>query len=268
MKKLIFLLAISFLASGLLFSQTKTERLSEYIPTVNSGALASTFPYNYSEIPGVAYHFVDITSTGTLVISGDDEGTPVTLGKPFEFYGEEYSVLAVTTNGYLSTLSSDDGPDFSNDCPLPAILSTGGGNRIYAYHDDIVSDVYYQYFSVSPIQNPRTAKSMGASIFQWVGTHFGGSSALEVEAVLFENGDIYYSTKLSGGEFGSGATFGIQNEAVTEGLTLSCNNSLGSDEFAFFISGGANVVPVSFWAILSIFGLMAVFVILRFKRII
>ncbi|MCF8358670.1 MAG: hypothetical protein K9H26_07920 [Prolixibacteraceae bacterium] len=236
--------------------------MDEYIP-VPTSPLAATYAYSYSEITGIPWDYIDITSTGTLLITADDDGTPVTLGAPFRFYGEEYSVLAATTNGYLSTLSTDDGPDLSNDCPLPSPPSTGGGDRIYPYHDDLITSVYYQYFSTCPISNPRTGSSMGASVFQWVGTHYGSAIPVNVEAILYNNGDIAFYTSATGDEYGSGATFGIQNASATEGLTLSCNSDLGTDQIAYFISGGASTVPINIWWIAGLFVLLAVGIIIK-----
>jgi hypothetical protein len=266
MKKIIlFVLAISL--ASISFSQGKQENLDDARPQPSSNGLQSS-SVEYFEVPSISFDYHDISSTGTLVISGDDTGITVTLGKEFMFYGNAYTQLNATTNGYISTDLTDLGPDLSNDCPLPVWPSTGGGARIYAYHDDLETAVYYQYFTSSPIPNPKNGQSMGASVFQWVGTHYGGSAGVDVQAYLYDNGDIAFFINESGGEYGSGATFGIQNADATEGLTLSCNTDLGSDGFAFMIAG-PSVVPVKYVWIAAVFMFigLAVLVRKRFLRI-
>lgn len=185
---------------------------------------------SYLEYDGVAYQWFDISASGTLVASGDDVSSistgifaPVTLGHIFTFYDVPYTQLIPTTNGYISTDPTDDGPDLSNDCPLPAFPSTGGGARIYPLHDDFVGDVYYQYFPVYPHPSGGVTPPMGASVFQWDVEHFGGCASFDAfQAVLLDNGDIYfvYNNTCEGG---AGSTTGIQNEAVTSGETYACD---------------------------------------------
>jgi hypothetical protein len=200
------------------------------------------------------------------LVAGDDAGATVGLDVPFPFYGVEYSQLNATTNGYLSTLLTDYGYDFTNDCSLPVWPSAGGGARIYAYHDDLIASVYYQYFDVAPIPNERNQYS-GASVFQWVGYRYGGTGTVDVEAFLYDNGDISFFVKSSGGEYGVNATFGIQNETATEGMTLSCNVSQGADEFAFSICSNIETVPLASWATFSVFFLIFAFVLFRKRHL-
>ena len=185
---------------------------------------------DYLESTFVTFNWVDISGTGTLVASGDDVssvnsgiGTPVNLGHIFTFYDVPYTQLIPTSNGYISTDPTDEGPDLSNDCPLPSAPSTGGGARIYPLHDDLISDVYYQYFPVSPVPHPGgITPPLGASIFQWDAVHFGGCATEEFQAVLFDNGDIMYQYNQTC-EGGSGSTTGLQNESLTAASNHACN---------------------------------------------
>ncbi|MDA3880799.1 MAG: hypothetical protein PF436_10460 [Prolixibacteraceae bacterium] len=260
MKKIILLiLAVSIVSVS--FSQEKQENLDDARPQPTTNGLQSS-PSEYFEVPSISFDYHDISSTGTLVINGDDTGATVTLGKEFMFYGNAYTQLQATTNGYISTDLTDTGGDFSNDCPLPLWPSTGGGARIYAYHDDLVTSVYYQYFASSPIPNPKNGSTMGASVFQWVGSHWVGSAGVDVQAYLYDNGDIAFFINGSGNEYGSGATFGIQNADATEGLTLSCDTSFGVDDFAFMIAG-PSVVPVNYAWIAAVFMFIGLSVLIR-----
>jgi hypothetical protein len=178
----------------------------------------------YTVGAGVAAAWTDITGTGTIVASGDDTSSgAVALGAPFPVYGTTRTSLNASSNGYITTDLFDGGPDLSNDCPLPAVPSTPfgtTGDRFYPLHDDLISTVRYQYFAVSPYPNPDGA--MGASIFQWNATHFGGCGPETFQAVLYDNGDVayMYNTTCEGG---AGATVGVQSGDLADGTTVACN---------------------------------------------
>ncbi len=194
---------------------------------------------NYLINEGISANWVDISATGTLVASGDDESSgPVSLGHIFTFYDVPYTTLYATSNGALST-TDDAGGDLSNDCPLPAFPSTGAGGRIYPLHDDLIADVYYQYFASTPVPHPgNNTPPMGASIFQWEAEHFGGCTNEVFQAVLFDNGDILFQYNESC-EGGSGATVGVQNPASTSGETYVCDTPgsiVAGDAVIFYYS--------------------------------
>jgi uncharacterized repeat protein (TIGR01451 family) len=179
--------------------------------------------------PQCAAQFIDITATGTLVVSGDDEGAPVTLpGPAFNLYGTAYTQLAATTNGYLSTDPTDTGPDLSNDCPLPASPSTGGGARIYPLHDDLIGEVYFQHFPVCPRPSGWGGPE-GCYVFQWANaTHFGAPGAVfTFQAVLYTTSfGIVFQHGAGNPEAGSGSTTGLQNTPPpTIGLNYACNTT-------------------------------------------
>ncbi len=68
----------------------------------------------YTVTDGVTYSFVDISSTGTGILSGeDDNSAQIALGFSFEFYGHSVSSVCVSTNGLLS-FGSCGGIDFAN----------------------------------------------------------------------------------------------------------------------------------------------------------
>ncbi|TDR19361.1 hypothetical protein [Marinicella litoralis] len=172
--------------------------------------------------------FVDITATGTNVVSGDDSGAPVTLGAPFNLYGTIYTDVALATNGYIATDVTDTGPDLSNDCPLPAAPSTGGGARIYPLHDDLISDVFYQFFPVCPRPSDNfPGQDVGCHVVQWANTtHFGDATVFTFEAILYDQSwEIAFIQGAGNPEEGSGSTTGIQNDGATDGLTYACNTA-------------------------------------------
>lgn len=204
------------------------------------------YAFSSADLGGPVYQWVEIGTTGTLVAAGDDVSSTsyapfsatVALGAPFSFYGATYTELVPTTNGYISTDPADTGPDISNDCPLPRLPSTGGGARIYPLHDDLVGEVRYQYFALSPVPH-WSGLEMGVSVFQWNVEHYpAGSTALfAFQALLFDNGDLLYQFPSGNPEQGSGSTTGMQDLAAQIGLTYACNapSSIPAD-FAILIT--------------------------------
>ncbi|MCH9680205.1 MAG: hypothetical protein K0V04_02125, partial [Deltaproteobacteria bacterium] len=177
------------------------------------------------EVDGATFNYVDITLTGTLLVDADDGTASIALGAPFTFYGIVYLGMGVSTNGFISddlTLASD----FSNDCPLPDPPSLGAGSfRMAALHDDLVTQVFYQYFDAAQaaaVGYPGEAD--GISVFQWVGGHFGGQqSAVDAELVLRHADNSIVSMVAQDSDAGSGSTMGIQNMDGSIGLTYGCN---------------------------------------------
>ena len=176
------------------------------------------------EAEGIVYNYVDITGTGTLVVSGNNaEGTAV-LGASFDLYGDTLGSLTVTTNGVI-TDDTGVSSDSSNDCPLPAAPSGGTGHRIYAPHDDYATDVYYEYFdsaAATAIGFPGTTN--GVSVIQWVGEHVGGTpDAVDFEVILDHDTGAFLVMVEADEETGLGSTLGLQNDGASTGLAYGCN---------------------------------------------
>jgi uncharacterized repeat protein (TIGR01451 family) len=201
-----------------------------FAPTGGPDSFGYTFA-DSQEPSCLASAILDISGTGTFVIDGDDTGAVVTLGAPFSFYGANLTQLAMTSNGYLSTDLTDDGPDLSNDCPVPAPPSTGGGGRLYPLHDDLILEAgvgsgFYQFFPNCPRPSDRCATNEACSVFLWNDVaHFGDEGTTwDVNAILYHTThDIVYVVGAGNPETGSGSTTGIQNVDATIGLTYACN---------------------------------------------
>jgi len=197
--------------------------------------------FGYTWDDSVPYGEIDITGTGTMIMSGDDVSSgPIALGGmgTFNFYGVNVSSLNMASNGYITTDGTDTGPDLSNDCPLPATPSTGGGARMYPLHDDLISDGYYQYFSSCP-RTSDLGGDLGCHVFMWDNVdHFGGGGPWQMWTVLYEHTwEIAFLIGPGNSEEGSGSTTGIQNEAATDGLTYACDTAgsvVGGTAVAFF----------------------------------
>ncbi len=209
-------------------------------PHISVTGVPSTGTDNYVETLA-AFSYIDISTIGNRVVVGNEEATVVVLGNDFSLYGMTFTSLAVSENGYITTDLADNGPDLTNDCPLPSdpdspINITGA--RIYPLHDDLEADisvdpnagVFYEYFALSPVLTPNGV-STGVSIFQWKVDHFSalGTADLDFQALLFDNGEITFQYNTVGVEIGSGATVGIQSNAMENnmapinGTTISCD---------------------------------------------
>jgi hypothetical protein len=210
------------------------------------GTGSDTFGHTFDNT--VPFQAVDITTTGTMVASGDDVSGVVTLqgSGQFNVYGTLFTQLTAASNGYISTDPTDTGPDLSNDCPLPSGPSTGGGNRMYPLHDDLIADIYYEYFSNCP-RPSDLGGNLGCHVFQWANTnHFGGSDSWDQWAILYESTwEMVFQVGPGNSELGSGSTTGIQNEAATDGLTYVCNspNSLPDNSAVAFFNPQGQLPP-------------------------
>ncbi len=237
-RKLVLAGAVLALSTSVAFAQETKDNDVPVGPGQSADTVFGPDGFGYigydSDEPQCSYNFIDISATGTFVGEGDDQGFPVNLpGAGFSFYGSNYTTLAMTSNGYISTDSTDTGPDLSNDCPLPATPSTGGGARLYPLHDDLdaepgVGTLLFQYFASCPRPSGAVAGE-GCYVFQWNDVeHFPGGSGITFtfQAVLYEaSGAIAYQQGPGNPEAGSGSTTGIQNLAATDGLTYACNTA-------------------------------------------
>lgn len=193
------------------------------------------FGYRFTDqADGCTFQFIDIGATGAFVLEGDDVATPVTLALPFTFYDQTLTQLAASSNGYLSTDPADPGADLSNDCPLPSPLSTGGGGRIYPLHDDInleagIGRLLTQFFTVCPRPSQIYSGVESCTVFQWDDAeHFpgGGGSTFNFQTILYHTSNqIVFQIGPGNPELGGGSTTGIQNAAITTGLTYACNTA-------------------------------------------
>jgi len=195
-----------------------------------------TFGYTYrdsSEPDGPTYQWVDIAATGTPVYLYDDDGDgPFPIGFTFNFYGNDYTDLYVSSNGYLS-FNNLDLTDYGNDCPLPNANTPN--DSIYLMWDDLDPNdtgdpVYYQSFSSCPYGGGACLVVQYESYHHYPG---GGSIAGTWEAILFENGSTLIQFEDAGTEKGSGSTTGIENSDATLGLTYACDTGASlSDNLA------------------------------------
>ncbi|MEM8952870.1 MAG: choice-of-anchor Q domain-containing protein [Verrucomicrobiota bacterium] len=221
----------AFLAAALIL-------LAAAIPSQAASGGPDSYGYTWDD--AITFQWIDITTTGQLVLSSGSNtssndatngiGSPVELGFPFTIYGQTITQLVPTTEGYLSSDPAEAGLDNTNDCPLPTLPDKGTGIRIYAYHADLnlnqaQSNVYYQYFPKSP----HGHYDGGVSIFTWENAAIGTSSifVLDFQALLFDNGDIIINYDTGGFTFTNNATIGLQDTVSANGIAARCNPAGG-----------------------------------------
>jgi len=158
------------------------------------------------------YDWLDAATGGTAITLGDDDVAQVPLPFPFTFYGQTYSSIWVSANGFASFGTGYGGPPhYNNHCiPNPTVPN----NAIYAFWDDLnpslEGGVYYKAFG------PDTF------VIEWEDVPKYGSVSRETfEIVLKSDGRI----KLQYKDVGSvdSNTIGVENNAGTLAQQYLCN---------------------------------------------
>ncbi len=186
------------------------------------------FGYRFADqADGTVYDYVDISATGTLIVSGDEVTGTVPLGAPLTLYGQDLNDLAVSTNGFITDVAGAT-PDPTNDCPLPMVPNEAPGSlRVAVLHDDLITDVRYQYFNeaqAAAVGYP--GQTLGMSVIQWSGQHFPGVGELvDVELLLFHLSGSLLTMVAVDDHNGAGSTVGIQHPDGLVGLNYGCNTN-------------------------------------------
>ncbi|MFE6971490.1 S8 family serine peptidase [Isoptericola sp. NPDC057653] len=180
----------------------------------------------YSCAPVTSSWIKGSTSTG---LTGDEDATTISLPFPVTYYGVTYTSASVTTNGLVNFLQPRLG-DFTNTA-LPDAAKPHG--VVAAYWDDLVLD------KKSNVKTAVTGKS-GARRFAivWTQAALAADPSVRVsfEAVLDEaSGAVtlqYQGLGTGALARGGSATTGIENQAGSDGLGYSFNESVLSDATA------------------------------------
>ena len=182
--------------------------------------------------------FFDISGTGAVGPSGDDSGLQVPIGFTFNFYGNDYTDIAMSTNGYLTFGS--DWTDYSNDCPIPDDWDPN--DLIAPYWDDYYVDlspgtIYYETFGLAPARQ---------FIVQWDQIRqLGDSDSNTFQAVLYEGTNtIEYRYGLITPEgYVCDVTVGIENIDGTVGIDVPAASVVQGDCLAFNAADIPNPCP-------------------------
>ncbi|MET7368155.1 S8 family serine peptidase [Streptomyces sp. NPDC005566] len=169
----------------------------------------------------------------TVALSGDENAKTVALPFPVKLYGIPYSQASVTTNGMVNFLQPRLG-DYANTA-LPTATQPNG--TVAAFWDDLTLD------KKSSVQTATTGAT-GARTFAivWNNAAFADNTSVRVtfEALFDEaTGAITLQYKGIGAhplQQGSSATIGMENQAGTDALSYSFNETVLKDASAIRFS--------------------------------
>jgi len=177
-------------------------------------------------------------ASGSTFGNLDDARTAViTLGgSGFRLFGTANSQAVMSTNGYLSFNTNEQGGDFSPACT--ADFSGGAaGPQLRPYHDDLVvpgsgstpsagAGLRYRYFAACP-RAAEVGGAQGCHVFSWTRMQrYNGNQPngdFDFQAVAYESsGQIAYQYRTASPDAGAAATIGIVNANGSEVLNVSC----------------------------------------------
>jgi hypothetical protein len=203
--------------------------------TTGAPSVSGNFGYKFTDSTGrnICYNWIDITTTGKNTgINCDDCGVTVPIGFPFEFYGNSYTDISISSNGFLTFNGTGDTWIFWSQ-PIPD--SDPPNNIICPFWDDLYSEcsgsaIYY---------DTRLVGTDNAFIVEWVGNQFCCGCPqpyrLTFEAILYPDGNILFQyLDMSGPDRvdGNNASIGIENINGTDGLQYSYESPTISDGLA------------------------------------
>jgi hypothetical protein len=200
---------------------------------------------------GCGYDYIDITGTGTpltFTASGtfpaeDDGGAAVTLAQPVNFYGTPVSDIVVSSNGYIAMgttngLADEDGGDFSEDCPLPAVPGNAVATnaRVMPFHNDLAGDgsggaAFTEFFASCP----RASETGGdepctiVSYDSW--GLFGDPATYDMQVIMYHTSGlmVYQYDDPDGALDPTSAAIGLQNAAADDAAVYACAVSVPVD---------------------------------------
>jgi|GEM_PF-3076673 len=186
----------------------------------------TTYKYQWVDshnLGGPQFNWFDISNVGTALNLKDNDFATIELSSPFWFYGDNKSIIRISSNGYLTF--GGDGIDFTNDgipnktdpndyiAPLWGNLNPEEGGQIYYYYDNALKQLIVQYEDVPHDFNG------GVYSFQVILKNDGG--------ILFQYDEINGSAK--------NATIGVENQTGTEGVEIAYNEFYLQDNLAIEI---------------------------------
>jgi subtilisin-like proprotein convertase family protein len=183
----------------------------------------------------------DISGTGTNLGLTDDSNANALIGFNFTYFGNSYSDVFVSSNGFLSFGAG------SSALGNGAIPSAGvPNNALYAMWDDLnpgaAGGVFYQTLGTSGVDL--------RFIVQWNAVpQFGGTDSNTFQVVLFENGDVEYRYAAISVFTDADATVGAENADGTAATSVAAS-SIGSNtakRLAFMPGGPVCSGPSCAW---------------------
>lgn len=202
---------------------------------------------------GPTYNWIEISDTGNQILLDSDDNVynGVNIGFFFNYYGTDYSQLAIANNGLI--FSTGTTWQYVND---PISQSPGVHGFIAPFWDDLVTwgegKIYCQTLGTAPNR---------IFVVEWVDNqHYSSSdSGVTFEVILYEGSnnikfqykDVVFGNVYSPAEqvmpfdYGGSATVGIESPEGTDGLQYSFNEQVIRPEMAILFkfpqSAGTNL---------------------------
>jgi len=151
---------------------TQTKRLISLLAALLVSTSAAAQTYEPALIPP---QILGAPTTMTPLNLGDDNTRNVALGFDFEYWGQTFSDVWVSSNGFVSFQSG------AHLCCNGQPIEMAQRNTIYAYWSDLISYT----------GNPYYRRDDGSILFGWYGVNeYGTNNSSTFEIGLFANGDI------------------------------------------------------------------------------
>jgi hypothetical protein len=154
---------------------TQTKRLISLLAALLVSTSVAAQTYDPTLLPP---QINGAPTTMTPLNLGDDNTRRVSLGFEFEYWGQTFTDVWVSSNGFVSFESA------ANLCCNGQPIEQAQRNTIYAYWSDLISFT----------GNPFYRLDEGSALFGWYGTQEYGTNNLNTfEIGLFENGNIQFN---------------------------------------------------------------------------
>lgn len=207
---------------------------------------------------GVTYGWVDM-SGGTDITSAlddDDQEGPITLPFTFTFYGEDFGVVYVLTNGVLvfePLLSSEYSPFHGTQCPLPKEDEVDGMVSFYQRDFNSADSACGSGCWIRHASGTTPQNWWGVTFNEVVIYRESGSTEdpdpVSVQVILFEDNTIKVNVRQNGLDDGEDAMIGVEAQDGVAGLSFpGCLQVDGTRDLMAVVftppTSGTPVVPV------------------------
>jgi len=182
---------------------------------VHSALLGEPQPrIQYVAASGPIEGWIDATIGPEVGISADDQSVEIPIGFEFDFYGQSFDSLFVSSNGFLSFAA--EGASAYQNAPIPSLNAPNG--VIAPYWVDFNPATGGSIHSVVQGQAPNRTLTV-----EWNDVrYYGESETATFQVTLYEtSNEIRFRYLEVAPFFGSTATVGIEDPAGGNGLQVS-----------------------------------------------
>lgn len=184
------------------FALTLNKRLISLLAALLVSTSASAQVY---EPTLLTPQIIGAPTTMTPLNLGDDNTRQVALGFEFQYWGQTFTDVWVSSNGFVSF----QGP--ANLCCNGQPIEQAQRNTIYAYWSDLISFTGNPYYRISE----------GSALFGWYGVQeYGTNNSNTFEIGLFSNGSIQFNYGALSASGGRDFTAGITGSEADENVSL------------------------------------------------